>query len=122
MPQSSADSAPYLFIARAMEFIGDEPRVAEMLRMLLDSLESDIPKIWKLLDEDDVKGANRLLHPLKGFIPVFCTDKLVDHVAVVEILSKDCTAEQVKVAFTTVAPELERLKEEVRQYLAQNPA
>ena len=90
--------------------------------MLLDSLESDIPKIWKLLDEDDVKGANRLLHPLKGFIPVFCTDKLVDHVAVVEILSKDCTAEQVKVAFTTVAPELERLKAEVREYLAQHPA
>ena len=119
---AAAEPVPYLSIARAMDFIGDEARVTEMLGMLLAALDSDVPQIWEKLEAGDVLAANRLLHPLKGFIPVFCTDKLVDHVAVVEMLSKDCTADQVKVAFTTVAPELARLQVELRDYLARHPA
>lgn len=111
------DVEPFLDVARAMAFIGDEAGVLDMMRMLSESLETDIPKIGAALQQGDIAGANELLHPLKGFLPVFCTDKLIDHVTTVEVLSKSSPPEIVSAAYGVIAPELERLKREVQAHL-----
>jgi hypothetical protein len=110
-------AVPFLDVARAMAFIGDEDGVMDMMRMLRDSLETDIPRIGGLLEQGDIAGAHVLLHPLKGFLPVFCTDKLIDHVTTLEVLSKNSPADIVSAAYGVVAPELERLKREVQAHL-----
>jgi HPt (histidine-containing phosphotransfer) domain-containing protein len=70
-------SFAYLSVERGMEFIGDEAGFLSLLKTLHKTLSTDIPLITELLSKDDVNGANRLLHQVKGFAPVFCVDALV---------------------------------------------
>ena len=111
------DAPRYLNIAGAMEQIGDEGALREMLPMVLESLTNDVPAITELLAKGDIKGANHLLHPLKGFIPIFCTTELYGRVSEVELMSKKGDVAAVSAAYAELAPELLRLKAEVAQYL-----
>ena len=101
-----------------MEFIGDETGFLSLLKTLHKTLTTDITQIRDLLAGDDVTGANRLLHQVKGFAPVFCVDALVEHVVSVEALSKHGDAPEVRSAFNLLAPELEQLRHEVAAHLA----
>ena len=103
-----------------MEFIGDETGFLSLLKTLHKTLSTDINLIQALLDKDDVGGATRLLHQVKGFAPVFCVDALVEHVVQVEALSKHGDAPEVRAAFTQLAPELAQLRSEVAAHLANN--
>jgi HPt (histidine-containing phosphotransfer) domain-containing protein len=107
----------YLDIERALGQIGDVSALHEMLDMLQDSLDRDVPQISMLLQAHDVKAANRLLHSLKGFIPIFCVDALCDHVAQVEMLSKTQGYEEVGAAYSHLVPKLQQLQAEIDQYL-----
>lgn len=111
----------YLSIERAMEFIGDAEGVLSLLKTLHQTLGEDLPKIKALLDSDDVNGANRLLHQLKGFTPVFCVDSLVELVVAVENLSKHAEAPEVRTAYNRLAPQLEQLRIEVANHMVLNP-
>ncbi len=84
-----------------------------MMPMLLVTLRTDVPEILRLLKAGDVKAANKLLHPLKGFVPVFCIDPVVDSVTTVEIFSKTAAANEVLPRFEAILPLLERLRGEV---------
>ncbi len=118
MSFSSAESDPmFLDIPLALEQIGDASAMQGMLSMLEESLARDVPKIAQLLAQGDVKTANRLLHSLKGFIPIFCVDALCKHVAKVEELSKTALAAEVAVAYAALMPDLEDLQAEVVTYL-----
>jgi len=108
----------YLCVERGMEFIGDESGFLSLLQTLHKTLTTDIPLITDLLRKDDVRGANRLLHQVKGFAPVFCVDELVEHVVKVEALSKHGDAPEVRAAFAQMAPQLEQLRNEVAAHLA----
>jgi HPt (histidine-containing phosphotransfer) domain-containing protein len=110
----------YLSVERGMEFIGDEAGFLSLLKTLHKTLSTDIPLITDLLRKDDVGGANRLLHQVKGFDPVFCVDQLVEHVVKVEALSKHGDAPEVRAAFAQMAPQLEQLRSEVAAHLAAN--
>ena len=110
----------YLSVERGMEFFGDETGFLSLLKTLHKTLTTDISLIQDLLDTDDVGGANRLLHQVKGFAPVFCVDALVEHVVQVEALSKHGDAPEVRAAFTRLAPELSQLRSEVAAHLAAN--
>lgn len=114
-PQGAAPR--YLNIEGALHQIGDEGALREMLPMVLESLRRDVPAVTAALAQGDVPSANRLLHPLKGFIPIFCTPSLYEHVADVEHLSKKEDAATVAAAFATLAPELLTLQAEVAAYL-----
>ena len=107
----------FLDIDRALGQIGDVSALHEMLDMLQDSLDRDAPQISLLLKNQDVQAANRLLHSLKGFIPIFCVDALCDHVAQVEMLSKTQGAEEVGAAYVHLLPKLQQLQAEIDQYL-----
>lgn len=118
---SSASHPIYLSIDRAMEFIGDANGVLTLLKTLYTTLGDDLPRIQALLDQDDMHGANRLLHQLKGFIPVFCVDSLVEQVVKVEHLSKHAESSDVRAAYRHLAPQLETLRMEVATYLSLHP-
>jgi HPt (histidine-containing phosphotransfer) domain-containing protein len=118
----SKSAAPvYLSVERAMEFIGDANGVLSLLRTLQQTLSTDLPLLVDLLNKDDVHGANRVLHQLKGFTPVFCVDSLVERVVAVKELSKHGEAAELRAAYAQLAPQLEQLRDEVAQHLALNP-
>ena len=108
----------YLSIDRAMEFIGDLNGVMSLLKTLQQTLSDDLPQLQDLLNKDDVSGANRILHQLKGFTPVFCVDSLVERVVMVEQLSKHGDPAEVRAAYSLLAPQLEQLRAEVAAHLA----
>lgn len=110
----------FLSIERAMEFIGDAQGVLSLLHTLRQSLNDDLPKIEQRLGADDVEGANQLLHQLKGFTPVFCTEPIVQEVVIVEALSKRASAQEVQQAYAQLAPKLAQLQTEVEQHIAAN--
>ncbi|PIT72838.1 Hpt domain-containing protein [Limnohabitans sp. G3-2] len=105
-----------------MEFIGDANGVLTLLKTLYQTLGEELPRIQALLDQDDVLGANRLLHQLKGFTPVFCVDSLVERVVNVEHLSKHAEPSEVRAAYKLLAPQLETLRSEVATHLRLHPA
>jgi len=107
----------YLDIARAVEQVGDVQTLRSMLPMLQELLESDLPKIPQLLASGDVRGANGLLHSLKGCMPIFCAPTLCEHLADVERLSKTGGSVEVGEAFAGLRPKLSQLQIEVARYL-----
>jgi hypothetical protein len=107
----------HLDTALALSQIGDAEATQGMLAMLEETLGRDVPHITELLRNGDVVAANHLLHPLKGFIPIFCRQALCDQVAAVEALSKHGDSASVAIAYEGLRPELELLLSEVSSYL-----
>ena len=109
----------HLDIARALEQIGDEEALRGMLPMLQEMLERDLPLIVQRLADQDVRGANTLLHSLKGCLPIFCTPALCEQMAAVEQMSKTGNGPEVGEAFAALSPKLQLLQQEVALYMAQ---
>jgi Hpt domain len=108
----------YLDTARAMAQIGDATALQELLTMLQSTLARDVEQIDQHLAAQDVAAANRLLHALKGFIPIFCADSLCTHVAQVEVLSKTGSASEVAQAYAPLRLKLQQLQLDVGAHLA----
>jgi HPt (histidine-containing phosphotransfer) domain-containing protein len=108
----------YLDLERATRYLGDRPSVMALLATLIESLQQELPRLDALVAAGDVAGANRLLHQIKGYTPIFCTTLLTGPVAQIENLSKQCTAQELQGSFRSVAPVLQGLLEEVRQCIA----
>lgn len=108
----------YLDFDGALTKIGDLPALLDLLDMLQVSLTRDIPKIDSLLAQNNVLLANRMLHALKGFIPIFCSAALCDEVAALEALSKTASASEVAAAYAALSPKLQQLQAEVTQRTA----
>lgn len=107
-----------LSIDRAMEYVGDMQGVMALLGTLQQSLQDDLPQLQARLDAGDLPGANRLLHQLKGFAPVFCVNHLVAEVVGVEGLSKGTDVQAVRTAYEHLGPQLHQLLTEVQGQLA----
>jgi HPt (histidine-containing phosphotransfer) domain-containing protein len=114
----SAPTHPCLSIDRALEYAGDMQGVLTLLGSLLQSLRIDLPLLQDRLDASDLSGANRLLHQIKGFAPVFCVDALVAEVVRLEALSKGTDLAAVREAYAQLAPQLQQLLAEVQAALA----
>ena len=121
-PRSPDVGATYLDTGLALSQIGDAEAMNGMLAMLQDTLASDLPLIDSFLRAGDVANANRLLHALKGFIPIFCQAELCAHVVRVEALSKDSQSTTAAPAYLALKPQLEQLLAEVRAYLLKIPS
>jgi HPt (histidine-containing phosphotransfer) domain-containing protein len=100
-----------------MSQIGDQATMRGMLEMLEETLQRDVTRISELLHEGQTLQANHLLHPLKGFLPIFCGPALCDQVARVEQMSKDTSNTAVVQAYDDVMPALAQLLVEVSEYL-----
>jgi HPt (histidine-containing phosphotransfer) domain-containing protein len=114
---SDSQNFEFLSIDSALEQIGDAPTMLGMLTMLEESLGRDIPAIGQLLVQGEVRAANRLLHTLKGLVPIFCVPAFCQHVTRVEELSKTGAVAEVSAAYFALMPELEQLQSEVTLYL-----
>lgn len=111
-------SSHFLSLERTLAYVGDMASAMSLLGTLEQSLQADLPRIQGLLDAGDLTGANRLLHQLKGFAPVFCVDALVAQVVEVERLSKGTDLSAVREAYRLLQPQLQQLLAEVQQQLA----
>jgi hypothetical protein len=109
-----------LDIELALAQIGDADAMNDMMAMLQESLARDVPEVSALLDAGDIVGANRLLHALKGFVPIFCNASFCDAVTQVEHLSKNPQSVEVAPAYISLRPQLETLQGEVSAYLLAN--
>ena len=107
-----------LDIERAIGYTGDAAAAADLLQMVEQSLESDIDKIWQKLELGDMAAAGRLIHAIKGFVPIFCHDLLIDQVTRAEALSKTESAASFKLVFADLAPALLLLLKDIRAYLS----
>lgn len=103
---------------RALDYVGDMHNVVTLLHTLAQSLQNDLPQIQPLLEAGDLPGANRLLHQIKGFAPVFCVDALVAEVVAVERQSKGSDLQATRTAYAHLAPQLQQLLTEVQAALA----
>jgi hypothetical protein len=120
LPLPAGQSHLDLDLAQAQ--IGDVEAMRDMLGMLQEALSRDLPQIAVLLQDGDIAGANRLLHAIKGFIPIFCQEPLCQEVSNVEGMSKEPADVGLSQAYTLLRPHLEHLLVEVSTYLARgNP-
>jgi hypothetical protein len=118
MPATSSTPTPaYLDTALAISQIGDQATMRDMLEMLAETLQRDVTRIAGLLHDGQTLQANLLLHPLKGFLPIFCGPLLCDGVAAVEQMSKDPRNTAVVQAYDDLMPALLLLLGEVSEYL-----
>jgi hypothetical protein len=121
MSLAESSAAPvHLDTDLALSQIGDEETMNSMLLMLQEALVRDVPLVSELLGTGEIAAANRVLHALKGFIPIFCNQTLCDQVVRVEGLSKDSQSTTAGPAYTELRPELELLLSEVCAYLTVN--
>lgn len=112
-------SESHLNVERGIGMMGSDASLRKILVNVETSLACNIPEIWTALEVGDVAVANRLLHAIKGYVPIFCTDALVEQVVQVEQLSKTEPVVVVKPAFADLAPKFEALLNEIRTYVAQ---
>jgi phosphoglycerate kinase len=112
--------ASSLDVARGVEMMGSEDALKKILKTVVDSMSGNLPEIAQALAKGDVTTANRLLHALKGYLPIFTTDALMAEVIEVEKISKSEPAATVEPLYKLLEPRLHGLLEEVRTFVAQN--
>jgi hypothetical protein len=101
----------------ALEFLGDQQGVCDLLPTLCAALAKDVPEIAQLLGQGDSECAAARLHSLKGFVPVFCFAPLVEELTRVERLSRLGASDEVVKSYALLAPDLQCLGLEAAHYL-----
>ncbi|MCW2312254.1 Hpt domain-containing protein [Rhodoferax antarcticus] len=116
-PFISNPVATRLDVARGADMMGSEAALRNILATVLVSLSADVPSMDAALQAGDVASANRMLHALKGYVPIFGSDALIEQVVSVEKLSKTESATVVQVAYAQLGPELHGLLAEIQYFL-----
>ena len=114
---TAATLPPSLDIDRGIGMMGSEASLRKILKTVVDSMAGDLPKINAALTAGDVVTANRLLHAIKGYVPIFATDALVEQVTQIELSSKTEPVAVVAPLYADLAPRLEGLLGEIRSFL-----
>lgn len=70
------------------------------------------------LSAGDVATANGLLHAIKGYVPIFVVDELVEQVTHVEKLGKTESIAVMQPLYAELLPRLEGLLQEIYRHLA----
>jgi len=103
--------------ALGIEALGSDESFHLILESVLESMASNLPEIRQALNAGDVAAANSLLHSIKGYVPLMCTDRLVELVTHVEGVSKTAVAAVVMPLYAELEPVLAQLLVEIRAYL-----
>ena len=99
--------------------MGSADTLRKLLPAVVDSLSADLSAIDAALSLEDMGRVRVLLHGIKGFIPLFCSDALVAQVGDTEGLSKTATAAEIAPLYARLAPRLQSVLVQVKDYLAQ---
>ena len=120
MTNASPDAtpAPYQWLdpVLGLEMVGDEDSLIDILNLADEGLTRDLPAIEQCLASGDARRADEMLHAIKGFVPIFCVESLVEHVTRVELLGKTASAQELAPAYAPLAPQLHQLRDEIRRY------
>ncbi|MDD5030345.1 MAG: Hpt domain-containing protein [Rhodoferax sp.] len=114
----ATNGAPRLDLPRAFGMVGSEAGLRNILATVVTSLAVDLPGIDAALKNGDVPAANRLLHAIKGYMPIIGSDALIAQVVAVEHLSKTAGVADVLPPYQQLAPELRGLLTEIQNFLA----
>jgi len=112
----------YLDTERATEFLGDAQGVHEMLGVLCSTLKTDLPAMHELLQAHDLQAIQKSLHSLKGFIPIFSSQTLVDQLIALERLAKAPDNLGFPSQCAALLDAITVLSQEAQHYLAQKAA
>ena len=115
---SSAQQPTHLDLVNAPERVGGNEALREMLPMLTDMLQRDGPAIDALLAQGDVQAAGKLLHSLKGCMPIFCHEPVCNAVAALELQAKSDQLDTVRSGYAALRPQLQALQREISVYMA----
>ncbi len=121
MNENVGDGAPYqvLNLAGAIEFLGDQQAVSELLQPLVTSLSKDIGEVERLLGQRDMPGVSRTLHSLKGFIPVFCHAQVAAQLVDIEKRCSNDDSPQMLAQVHALMQALRQLVQESNRFLEQ---
>ena len=111
----------HLNVERALEMIGDPVTVLKILGMAQAALRRDTERLPALLAAGDVAAAAGILHTLKGMLPLFCSDSLVQQVSACERAAKAAGAADGLPLYPEVGAQLKTLLAEIDAYLAGLP-
>ena len=103
----------HLDIAQSLQNVGDATALDDLLRMLHDVLERDLPQITQHMEVHDFPAAQQLLHALKGCVPIFCGPELCDELLAVEQLSKSASPQAAAAAYGPLREKLQTLQCEI---------
>ena len=122
MQEALPSGAQYkaLNLAGAMEFLGDAQAVRDLLAPLVRSLDADLPHLEQLLEGGDLATVARMLHSMKGFVPVFCFEPLAQELVRVEKAARALDTLAVRADVAALLPRLRRLAGEAQDYLRQS--
>ena len=112
-----SSAAVHLDLGRALDMLGDEQEVREILQLAEASLGENIPKARELVRAGRTADAAALLHVFKGMLPVFCGDALIAQVTVVERMARTAAPGTDLPGYPEVEAKLEQLLSEIRKYL-----
>ena len=116
--QTAGAPAPGFDPQRGVEMMGSTTTLRKILQTAHVSLTASLPDIKHALAQGDVAKAKGLLHAIKGYAPIFCTDNLVAQIVDIEKLSKTATAAEITSPYAQLEPRLQSLLIEIQTYLS----
>lgn len=106
-----------LDVERTLHLLQKQAHVNDMLQLLLSTVPADLDRIDQCLQRADREGAYRVLHQLKGFLPMFCTEAFSHDLVMVTRLCKADDAAPFHAAFGPVRAALDQVCVQARAYL-----
>jgi HPt (histidine-containing phosphotransfer) domain-containing protein len=107
-----------LDVPRGVSMMGSEASLRKILQTVQSSMVGNLSEIAAALASGDVPAANRLLHAIKGYVPIFASDALVAQVTHVEKLSKTEPVDTLAPLYAELAPRLQGLLTDIHTFLA----
>ena len=111
-------TSSFLDLTRAKEFAFEADQLRELVVTFEQSLVQEMAVIQAGLVSDDALKVEHSLHALKGFMPLFATESLVQAMTDLYQTSREQALSVTGPVFTALVPSLEALLVEVRAWLA----
>lgn len=109
-----------LDVARGVSMMGSDASLRTILKTVQVNMAGNLPEMAAALANGDVASVNRLLHAIKGYVPIFAFDALVVQVTELEKISKTEPVTTVAPLYAELAPRMEALLGEIRSFLAES--
>ena len=116
--QTAGAPTPGFDPQRGLEMMGSTITLRHILQTANVSLTASLSDIQHALAQGDVVKVKGLLHAIKGYAPIFCTDDLVAQIVDIEKLSKTATAAEIASPYAQLQPRFQSLLIEIQTYLA----
>lgn len=115
-PRSRASGQRLLDVEHAYSLLEKREHVLHMLKLLLSTVPDDLAQIDQHLAAGDREAAYRVLHQLKGFLPMFCTPAFSKELQAITRLCKN-DPDDFDGKFPAVREKINRVCQQARDHL-----